>query len=50
MIRNIVGLLLEINDSKKSICDIEDIFNKEDRTSLGKCASSVGLYLNKIEY
>lgn len=50
MIRNIVGLLLEINDSKKSICDIEDIFNKEDRTSLGKCASPVGLYLNKIEY
>lgn len=50
MIRNIVGLLLDINDSKKSICDIEDIFNKEDRTSLGRCASPVGLYLSKIEY
>ena len=27
-----------------------DIFNKMDRTSLGRCASAVGLYLNKIEY
>lgn len=50
MIRNIVGLLLDINDNKKSICEIEDIFNKMDRTSLGRCASPVGLYLNKIEY
>lgn len=50
MIRNIVGLLLDINDSKKSICDIEDIFSKKDRTSLGRCASPVGLYLSKIEY
>ena len=50
MIRNIIGLLLDINDSKKSICDIEDIFSKKDRTSLGRCASPVGLYLSKIEY
>lgn len=50
MIRNIVGLLLDINDSKKSICDIEDIFNKMDRTSLGRCASPVGLYLNRIDF
>ena len=50
MIRNIIGLLLDINDSKKSICDIEDIFKLEDRTSLGRCASPVGLYLSKIEY
>ena len=50
MIRNIVGLLLDINDSKKSICDIEDIFSKKDRNSLGRCASPVGLYLSKIEY
>lgn len=50
MIRNIIGLLLDINDSKKSICDIEDIFNKMDRTSLGRCASPVGLYLNRIDF
>jgi len=50
MIRNIVGLLLDINDNKKSINDIEKIFKSENRTALGLCASPVGLYLNKIEF
>lgn len=50
MIRNIVGLLIDINEGKKSICEIENIFNDMDRTKLGKCASGVGLYLNKIEF
>lgn len=48
MIRNIVGLLLDINDNKKRIEDIKYIFEKQSRTSLGLCASPVGLYLNKI--
>ena len=50
MIRNIVGLLLDINDGKKSIIDIELIFRSEDRTSCGRCASGCGLYLNKITF
>lgn len=50
MIRNIVGLLLDINDGKKSINDIDDIFKSENRVSLGVCASPVGLYLNKIYF
>lgn len=50
MIRNIVGLLLEINDNKKSINDINKIFDSKNRCSCGKCASPVGLYLNKVEY
>ena len=50
MIRNIVGLLLDINDGKKSLDDIEFIFNSKNRCSCGKCASGCGLYLNKIEY
>lgn len=50
MIRNIVGLLLDINDGKKNLNDIEKIFNSENRTSCGRCASGCGLYLNKIEY
>ncbi|MBR2138592.1 MAG: tRNA pseudouridine(38-40) synthase TruA [Bacilli bacterium] len=49
MIRNIVGLLLDINDSKKSIEDIENIFKSESRTSCGRCAEPQGLYLNKVE-
>lgn len=48
MIRNIVGLLIEINDQKKNVEDIKKIFNDEDRTSLGKCAEPCGLYLNKV--
>ena len=50
MIRNIVGLLLDINDGKKSINDIDNIFKSENGVSLGVCASPVGLYLNKIYF
>ena len=50
MIRNIVGLLLDINEGKKSVADINKIFEAKNRTSLGLCADGVGLYLNKIEY
>ncbi len=50
MIRNIVGLLIDINESKKTIDDIDYIFKKEDRKSLGKCIDACGLYLNKIYY
>lgn len=50
MIRNIVGLLLDINDGKKSINDIDNIFKSESRVTLGVCASPVGLYLNKIYF
>ena len=50
MIRNIVGLLLDINEGKKTIDDINYIFKSEDRSSCGKCAPACGLYLNKIKY
>lgn len=50
MIRNIVGLLLEINEGKKTIKDIDRIFASEDRCENGKCADGCGLYLNKIWY
>ena len=50
MIRNIVGLLLDINDGKKSISDIDLIFESENRCSLLRGASGCGLYLNKIEF
>ena len=50
MIRNIVGLLLDINDGKKNIDDIDKIFKSENRISAGICAEPVGLYLNKIYF
>ena len=50
MIRNIVGLLLDINDGKKKIEDIDKIFKSENRCKLGVCAPGEGLYLTNIEY
>ena len=50
MIRNIVGLLIDINEGKKKIEDIDLIFKSQNRTSCGKCAVPCGLYLNKIDF
>ena len=50
MIRNIVGLLLDINDGKKTLEDIDKIFESKSRTSCGRCANPEGLYLNKIDF
>ena len=50
MIRNIVGLLIDINDNKKKLNDIKYIFDSKNRCSLGVCAPSEGLYLNRILY
>lgn len=50
MVRNIVGLLLEINENKKNIKDIPFILESKDRTKLGLCAPAGGLYLNKVNY
>ncbi len=50
MIRNIVGLLIDINEGKKNIEDIDYIFKSEDRSSSGRCIDACGLYLNKIYY
>ncbi len=50
MIRNIVGLLIDINDGKKRIEDINDIFKDENRCSLGLCADGCGLYLENIKF
>jgi tRNA pseudouridine38-40 synthase len=50
MIRNIVGLLLEINDGKKTLDDIKFIFDSKSRCSLGVPAPGCALYLNKVIY
>ena len=50
MIRNIVGLLIDINDNKKKLEDIPKIFKSCDRCSCGKKGNPEGLYLNKIEF
>lgn len=50
MVRNIVGLFLEINEGKKQITDIPKILESKNRTSLGIKALPNGLYLNFINY
>ncbi len=50
MIRNIVGLLIDINDNKKKLEDIPKIFKLCDRSACGKKGNPEGLYLNKIEF
>lgn len=50
MVRNIVGLLIEIGEGKYKSKDIIDILKAEDRTKSGKCAPACGLYLNDVYY
>lgn len=50
MVRNIIGLFLEINEGKKKIEDIPKILESENRTTLGIKAKPNGLYLNKVNY
>ena len=50
MIRNIVGLFLEINEGIKSVSDVSKILESKDRTRLGKKTESSGLFLNEVNY
>ncbi len=50
MVRNMVGLLLEIGEGKKKPEEIIKILHEEDRTSAGKTAPPNGLYLRNVFY
>lgn len=50
MVRNMVGLLIEIGEGKRKPEDIIDIFKHEDRRFAGKTAPSCGLYLRNVFY
>ena len=50
MVRNIIGLLLEINEGKKQVEDIPKILNGKNRQMLGIKAEPNGLYLNIVNY
>ena len=50
MVRNIVGVLIEIGEGKRKSEDIFSIIEAEDRTKAGKTAPAVGLYLNDVFY
>lgn len=50
MVRNMVGLLIEIGEGKRMPEDIMEIFKCEDRTVAGKTAPACGLYLRNVFY
>ncbi len=50
MVRNIVGVLLEIGEGKRKSEDILRILKEEDRTKAGITAPACGLYLNDVFY
>ena len=50
MVRNMVGLLIEIGEGKRKAEEIIDILKQEDRTFAGKTAPACGLYLRNVFY
>ena len=50
MVRNMVGLLIEIGEGKRNPEDIIEIFKCEDRRFAGKTAPACGLYLKNVFY
>lgn len=50
MVRNIVGMLIEIGEGKRKSEDIITVLNEKNRTSAGICAPACGLYLKDVYY
>lgn len=50
MVRNMVGLLIEIGEGKRTPSDVIPILEKQDRKASGKTAPSCGLYLKNVNY
>lgn len=50
MVRNMVGLLIEIGEGKRNPKDVLTILEKEDRKASGKTAPACGLYLKEVNY
>lgn len=50
MVRNMVGLLIEIGNGKKKIESVKEILKKENRQEAGIMAPGCGLYLKKVFY
>lgn len=50
MVRNIVGLLIEVGEGKRRSEEVISILKAEDRTKAGKTANPEGLYLKNVFY
>ena len=49
-VRNMVGILIRVGENKASTEDVEKILESKDRTTSGKTAPAVGLYLTDVTY
>ena len=49
-VRNMVGILIKAGENKISTKDVEKILESKDRTTSGKTAPAVGLYLTDVTY
>ncbi len=50
MVRNMVGLLIEVGSNNKNVEDVKKILDSMDRKEAGICAPSMGLYLANVYY
>lgn len=50
MVRNMIGLLIEIGSSKKEVNEVGRLFELKDRTKAGITAEPNGLYLKNVYY
>ena len=50
MVRNIVGVLIEIGQKRREKETIQDLFEAKDRKVIGMPAPAHGLFLQKVVY
>lgn len=50
MVRILVGTLLEVNEKRIDIKDIDKIIENKERSAAGRTVSGEGLYLNRVIY
>jgi len=50
MVRNLVGILIEVGNGKRKISDVKEILEAKDRIKAGITAPPEGLYLKNVKY
>lgn len=50
MVRNLVGILIEVGNDKRKISDVKEILEVKDRIKAGITAPPEGLYLKNVKY
>lgn len=50
MVRNLVGILIEVGNGKKEINEVKEILDAKDRIKAGITAPPEGLYLKNVKY